>query len=101
MEIKPGRRLRSAVCETEVIVIKGAGDYDLRCGGAPMLPGGAAAAPSGALVAGQDGGTLLGKRYEHVERGVELLCVKPGRGSLTIGAEPLGLLAAKKLPAAD
>lgn len=82
-------------------MIKGAGDYDLRCGGAPMVPDGRAAPPSGALAAGQDGGTLLGKRYEHVERGLELLCVKSGRGSLTIDAEPLALLAAKKLPAAD
>lgn len=100
MDIKPGKRLQSTVCETEVIVVRGAGDLDLRCGGAPMVPAGTTSA-AGAPVAGQDSGTLLGKRYEHVDHGIELLCVKPGKGSLAIGADQLSVVAAKKLPAAD
>ena len=36
--IKPGSRLRSPVCDVEVIVIKSPGsDLDLRCGGKPMI----------------------------------------------------------------
>ena len=48
MELKPGQRLASAVCDTEVVVVKApAADVDLRCGGHPMtLKGEAAPAPS-------------------------------------------------------
>ena len=35
---KPGARLRSVTCATEVVVVKGAGEVDLRCGGEPMVP---------------------------------------------------------------
>ena len=34
--LKPGTRLRSVTCDTEVIVVRGAGDADLRCGGEPI-----------------------------------------------------------------
>jgi len=38
IHIKAGTRLKSAVCETQIMVIKApAGEYDLRCGGEPML----------------------------------------------------------------
>ena len=39
MELRPGLRLESATCETQVVVVKApkdGGDVDLRCGGAPM-----------------------------------------------------------------
>ena len=35
--VEAGLRLRSQVCATEVIVVRGAGDIDLRCGGQPMI----------------------------------------------------------------
>jgi hypothetical protein len=38
MNLKPGLRLSSRVCETELVVIKGIGDHELECGGAPVLP---------------------------------------------------------------
>ena len=36
MELKPGLRLESATDDTNVVVVKGKGEFDLRCGGAPM-----------------------------------------------------------------
>lgn len=45
--VKAGAKLKSAVCETQLVVVKAsAGEYDLRCGGAPMLAG-AAVTPAG------------------------------------------------------
>ena len=40
VELKPGARFQSTVCSTEVIVVKGAGEVDLTCGGAPMVASG-------------------------------------------------------------
>ncbi len=102
MELKAGLRLKSAVCETEVIIVRPAtGDVDLRCGGTPMTPQEEAAGPRGSVAPEHDGGTLLGKRYASEALGLELLCTKPGKGSLSIGDEPLGLKEAKPLPSSD
>ena len=98
--LKPGSRFTSSVCTTQVIVVKGAGEVDLRCGGAPMLAAGAAA--DGGLPAEEaSGGTLMGKRYVDPDETVEVLCTKPGDGSLGIGDALLDLKEAKPLPASD
>lgn len=58
--------------------------------------------PSGvALDAAASGGTALGKRYVSAEGTLELLCVKPGKGSLAVGSAPLTLKEAKQLPSSD
>ncbi|HEY0398732.1 MAG TPA: hypothetical protein VGF00_10115 [Acidimicrobiia bacterium] len=102
MDMKPGTRLRSAVCSTEVIVVRPPGEpVDLRCGGAPMVTVGDGPAATSELDPAHCGGTLLGKRYADPDRGLELLCTKQGEGSLSIGAEPLGLKDAKPLPSSD
>jgi hypothetical protein len=46
-------------------------------------------------------GSAMGKRYADEELGLELLVTKPGEGSLSIGAAPLGLKDAKPLPSSD
>jgi hypothetical protein len=102
LELRPGSRLRSAVDAAEVVVVKApAGPVDLRCGGHPMVPlgsdGGAGATPSPDHV----GGTLLGKRYVDADQTLEVLCTKPGDGSLSIGDAPLQIKEAKPLPASD
>jgi hypothetical protein len=101
MELKAGTRLKSAVCETQVIAVRApAGDVDLTCGGQPMLAlddTGGGGTPS----AGHDEGTLLGKRYADEEVGIELLCTKAGKGSLWLNGSPLGLKEAKALPSSD
>lgn len=101
MELKAGLRLRSAVCTTEVIVVKApTAPVALTCGGAPMVPHGESA-PAAHLDQSAASGTLMGKRYADEERGLELLCTKPGEGSLACDGEELMLKAAKPLPSSD
>ena len=97
---KPGARLRSVTCATEVVVVKGAGDVDLRCGGEPMVPSDDPTT-SGAPAAGFDEGTLVGKRYVTEDEAIELLCTKPGAGSLSLGDAVLLVKGAKPLPSSD
>ncbi|MHB1855296.1 MAG: hypothetical protein ACYCS2_09585 [Acidimicrobiales bacterium] len=104
MEIPAGARLKSAVCDTEVVVTKGLADGPgLYCGGASMLAAGeeAGASESPALDPQRAGGTVLGKRYTDASGALEVLCVKAGRGSLALGEEPLSLRQAKPLPSSD
>lgn len=54
-----------------------------------------------ALDPGFAGGTQLGKRYVSDEAGLELLCTKPGEGSLSIGSDVLPTKDAKPLPSSD
>jgi hypothetical protein len=99
---KAGLRLRSVVCDTEVIVIKAPKeDLDLRCGGEPMVELADASGRSGAPAAPHDAGTLIGKRYALAEPAVEVLCTKPGSGSLSIGDAPLPAKEASPLPSSD
>lgn len=100
-QYKPGVRLRSAVCETEVVVIAAPeGDVTLSCGGAPLLEEGEEAAAGATLEAGSEG-TQLGKRYTDASGTMELLCVKPGEGSLAADGAALVLKGAKPLPSSD
>ncbi len=103
MELRAGMRLRSAVDTTEVVVVRpGSGDVDVRCGGAPMVTATGPAGDSvGEPAAGFDAGTQIGKRYEDVESGVELLCSKPGPGSLSIGERSVPVKETKALPSSD
>jgi hypothetical protein len=99
--LKAGARFKSAVCDTQVMVIKApAGEFDLRCGGAGMLAP-TAAAPAGAAL--QPGGaeTLIGKRYVNADESVELLCTKGGKGALALNGTPLEVKQAKQLPSSD
>ena len=96
--MKPGTRLKSAVCDTEVMVIR-CGNGSIECGGAPMGEAKPAEAP--ALSADFSGGTLMGKRYIDADGAYELLCVKPGKGSLSVDGVVLATKDAKPLPASD
>ena len=99
-DLKPGSRFASSVCSTQVIVVKGAGEVDLRCGGVPMVPAGTEASDS-VPTDGASDGTLLGKRYVDTDETVEVLCTRPGDGSLSIGDMLLELKDAKPLPSSD
>ena len=96
--MKPGTKLKSTVCNTEVMVIKGSG-LVVECGGAPMTAEGAE--EKGTINAEFANGTLMGKRYVTEDGAVELLCVKPGEGSLTIDGKALPTKDAKPLPSSD
>lgn len=100
-QYKPGTRLHSAVCDTQVMVIAApAGDIELTCGGAPLLAEGESAPAGASLQAGGEG-ALLGKRYVNAAGDLELLCVKPGLGALAAGGEALAVKGAKPLPSSD
>ncbi len=101
-QLKPGMRIRSAVCDTEVMVIAApAADTEVSCGGVAMIameeepPAGVAIDPDAAE------GTQLGKRYTNEAGDLELLCTKPGKGSLGCDATLLTIKGAKPLPASD
>jgi hypothetical protein len=101
-ELKIGGRLRSSVCEAEVVVIKAPdGALDVRCGGHPMVPVGDEPPAGLSAEAGFDGGLLIGKRYTDGSGELELLCTKAGTSSLSLGDELLELKDAKPLPSSD
>lgn len=102
MELRPGLRLESATCDTQVVVVKApkdATDIDLHCGGQPMRELGAGG--DHVPVAGEGGPTLLGKRYADDDLGLEVLCTQGGDGALTLGDSALLERGAKPLPSSD
>ena len=97
LEIKPGTRLRSAVSDAEVVVVRAPKTaVELCCGGAAMVAPDASVQP--ADVAGQ---ATLGKRYVDEQSTLELLCTKGGAGALTVDGRELALKGAKTLPSSD
>jgi len=100
MELKPGTKLRSDVCETQVIVVRApAEDVALGCGGAPLIA--ADTEPTGTPDPALSDGTLIGKRYAEEELGLELLCTRGGTGTLTANGAVLTIKGAKPLPSSD
>ena len=99
--LKAGSRLKSGVCDTQVMVIAAPdGDINLTCGGAAMVDA-AADASGGEVDANHKNGTQIGKRYVNEAGDLELLCTKPGEGSLAEGDTALTLKEAKALPSSD
>ncbi len=96
--MKPGTKLKSTVCDTEVMVIRGS-DLVVECGGAPMAD--EKPAEAGEISTDFAEGTLMGKRYVNEAGTVELLCVKAGKGSLSIDGVALQTKDAKPLPSSD
>ncbi len=102
MQMKPGSRWKSAVCDTEVVVVRPPKtEITLECGGHAMVAF-ADARPDGLTLAeAHAGGTGAGKRFADADTGLELLCSKAGTGSLSIGGRAIGVKEAKKLPSSD
>ena len=96
--MKPGTKLKSAVCSTEVMVIKGK-DLVVECGGYPMAD--QVAETTVTIDPNFAEGCKVGKRYVNADGSVELLCVKAGDGSLAIGGTALTTKDAKPLPSSD
>ena len=96
--MKPGTKLKSTVDDTEVMVIR-ATSAAVECGGAPMAE--EKPAHLGTLNPDFSSGTMMGKRYVDAAGTVELLCVKPGKGSLAIAGTALQIKDAKPLPSSD
>jgi len=100
--IKPGLRLKSAVCSTEIMVIRApVGAVLLSCGGMEMIPLSEAAAADARLDSTHAGGSLIGKRYVDSEERFEFLCTQGGAGSMSLNEHPLTVKQAKALPSSD
>ncbi|MGE0741721.1 MAG: hypothetical protein AB7O98_10285 [Hyphomonadaceae bacterium] len=102
MQLKPGSRWRSDVCDAEVVVVRPPkGEETLECGGEPMKP--ATEARGAALAIKDDAGAVavVGKRYVDEASGLEVLCNKSGKGGLSLSGRPLAMKEAKKLPSSD
>ena len=96
--MKPGSKLKSVVCDTEVRVIR-ASDVVVECGGKPMAD--ERPAERAPLDPAFAEGTRMGKRYVDAAGTLELLCVKAGQGSLSVGGVALQTKEAKPLPSSD
>jgi hypothetical protein len=102
MKLTPGSRWASAVCATEIVVLKApAAAASLECGGSPMAAVGTARPAEAAPAAARSAGTLLGKRYADEAAGIEVLCTKGGQGSLSLDGRALVLRATTPLPSSD
>ena len=98
--LKAGTRLKSAVCNTEVMIVAAPKDeVEVTCGGAPLIAMGEEG--SGSIADDAKGGTQIGKRYVNEAGDLEILCTKPGDGSLAAGGAELTIKGAKPLPSSD
>jgi hypothetical protein len=102
VEVRPGSRWGSNVCETQIVIVRApSGAVDLRCGGQPMVPVDSSPTSAGEPVAGFDEGTAVGKRYADDASGLEVLCTRGGQGSLSIGETRLAVPEPRQLPSSD
>jgi hypothetical protein len=105
--LKPGLRLKSAVCSTEIMVIRSppydacVAPADIRCGGLEMLTLAEQPAPGARLDPAQAYGSLIGKRYVDAQDRVEILCTQGGAGSLMLDGVLMAVKQAKALPSSD
>lgn len=101
-QLQRGSRVKSTVCDTEVMVIQApAGAAEITCGGAPMIELDGEAPPGAVLDPDASGGTQLGKRYVNAAGDLELLCTRPGKGSLACDGAALTIKGARPLPSSD
>jgi len=98
--MKTGAKLFSAVCETEVVVVRAA-DVSLECGGRPMVEDPGERELDGGPAAALAGGSELGKRYVDEESKLQVLCVRPGAGALSADGRQLTVIETKQLPSSD
>jgi hypothetical protein len=100
--LKAGTRFRSAVCKTEVMVVAAPKeDVELTCGGAELIAIGTEPPAGAAISDDAKEGTQIGKRYVNEAGDLEVLCTKPGEGSLGVGGVLLTVKGAKPLPSSD
>jgi len=99
---KAGTRLRSAVCNSELMLILApAHDVALTCGGAPVIELAESPAADASIDSEHQQGTLMGKRYTNEAGDLEILCTKPGEGGLAVDGTALVVKGAKPLPSSD
>jgi hypothetical protein len=100
--LKTGTRIRSAVCNTEAMVIAAPdADVEVTCGGVAVIEIGAEPPAGVSISPDASKGSALGKRYVNEAGDLELLCTKPGDGSLGADGALLTIKEAKPLPSSD
>jgi len=100
--MKPGLRLKSAVCSTEIMIIRSPPvPAHICCGGVEMLALTEQPAAGALLDPAQAHGSLIGKRYVDAQDRVEILCTQGGAGSLMLDGVLMVLKQAKALPSSD
>jgi hypothetical protein len=101
-DVRAGARLKSSVSEAEVIVTKTpTEEVEIRCGGAPMQAPDAPAGLEAERTLDLGEALLLGKRYVDDPTGLEVLCTKPGSGTLTCNGRTMQVKEPKPLPSSD
>ena len=102
MDLKPGSRWKSAVCDAELVVVRPPkSPVSLECGGHPVIPHAEARSGGPTLSDAHAAGSAAGKRYSDPESGLEVLCSKAGQDSLSVDGRAIGAQEAKKLPSSD
>jgi hypothetical protein len=102
IDLKPGARARSVVCDAEFVVVRPARTASrLECGGQPVVPLGSPVPEGVATIFAEGSAATMGKRYVDEASGLEVLCSKSGRGVLSVDGRPMAMRDAKKLPASD
>jgi len=100
--LKAGSRLKSVVCNSELmLIVAPSRDVTLTCGGAPVIELGGDAPADATIDPEQKQGTLMGKRYTNEAGDIEILCTKPGEGGLAVDGVALEVKGAKPLPSSD
>jgi hypothetical protein len=98
--LKPGLRLKSAVCDGEAMIVK-AIDVTLTCGGVPMVATDEQAPADAQADQEHMYKCLIGKRYVNADETLEVLCVKSGEGSFGYDGDMLMGKETKRLPSSD
>jgi hypothetical protein len=102
MQLKAGARLKSSVCDGQVVVVRPPSqDVALTCGGAPMVGVNDAPAAAAPLSAAEPNAAVIGKRYVDETSGLEVLCNKGSKGALAVDSRVLAVKEAKQLPSSD
>jgi hypothetical protein len=103
VKLRLGQVLRSPVDSTTVVVVRAPdADVELTCAGVAMWdPKSSGTTPAGQADPAQLTGTQIGKRYADDQVGIELLCTKPGKGTIAVNGAPLPVMGPKLLPASD
>ena len=100
--LKAGTRLKSAVCDTQIMVLRVPSvALEIGCGGHPMLPMQDNAPAGVVLDAAFAEPSLTGKRYVDDGETMEFLCTKGGAGALSLNGARLAVKQAKALPSSD
>jgi len=101
MEIKAGSRLACPECSVELVVVRPpTNPVTLTCGSAEIADA-TSDRPGGGHGDAAGEGTLVGKRYADEESGLEVLCAKPGPGTLGADGRDVPIKGAKPLPSSD